>query len=256
MKAVDKTIEGMKRIQETVEKSAEVINKLGDRSEHIGKILSVIDEVTKQTNLLALNAAILAAQAGEQAEAKDAVHSITDGHRSVEEGMKLSLEAGEALNTIVDSSKRSADMARDIELATVEQVKGIRQVIESMQRITQMVSQIAHATQEQSKGSSMITQAAERMKDITRQVKGSTEEQAKGSKQITKAMENVTERIQQMAQAITEQKRGSEVVVKSVHEIRSISRESVKLATELNQVVQILSAQAEVLKSEISRFKI
>jgi methyl-accepting chemotaxis protein len=289
MKAVEKTIMGMKRIQQTVEKSAQVIHKLGQRSEHIGKVLSVIEEVTKQTNLLALNAAILAAQAGEQgkgfavvadeiknladrtaastkeisqlitdiqAESKDAVTSITDGHKSVEEGMRLSLEAGEALNKILDSSKISADMARDIELATVEQVKGIRQAIESMQRITQMVSQIAHATQEQTKGSSMITQAAERMKDITRQVRNSTEEQAKGSKQITKAMENVTERIQQMVRAITEQKKGSEVILKSVEEIRSISKESVKLVTEMNQVVEILSKQAEVLRGEMGRFKI
>ncbi len=289
MKAVEKTITGMKRIQQTVEKSAQVINKLGQRSEHIGKVLNVIEEVTKQTNLLALNAAILAAQAGEQGkgfavvadeiknladrtaastkeisqlitdiqtESKDAVISITDGHKSVEEGMRLSLDAGEALNKILDSSKKSADMARDIELATVEQVKGIRQAIESMQRITQMVSQIAHATQEQTKGSSMITQAAERMKDITRQVRNSTEEQAKGSKQITKAMENVTERTQQMVRAITEQKKGSEVILKSVEEIRSISKESVKLVTEMNQVVEILSKQAEVLRGEIGRFKI
>jgi methyl-accepting chemotaxis protein len=288
-KAVEKTIDGMKKIQQTVEKSAQVVNKLGQRSEHIGKVLNVIEEVTKQTNLLALNAAILAAQAGEQGkgfavvadeiknladrtavstkeisqlitdiqtEAKDAVVSITDGHKSVEEGMKLSLEAGEALTKILESSKKSADMARDIELATVEQSKGIRQVIESMQRITQMVSQIAHATQEQTKGSSMITQAAERMKDITRQVRNSTEEQAKGSKQITKAMENVTERIQQMFQAITEVRKGSEVIVKSVEEIRSISKESVKLATEMNQVVEILSKQSEILQGEIGRFKI
>jgi methyl-accepting chemotaxis protein len=289
MKAVEKTINGMKRIQQTVEKSAQVINKLGQRSGHIGKVLNVIEEVTKQTNLLALNAAILAAQAGEQGkgfavvadeiknladrtaastkeisqlitdiqtEAKDAVISITDGHKSVEEGMKLSLEAGEALTQILESSKKSADMARDIELATVEQGKGIRQVIESMQRITQMVSQIAHATQEQTKGSSMITQAAERMKDITRQVRNSTEEQAKGSKQITKAMENVTERIQQMFQAMTELRKGSEVIVKSVEEIRNISKESVKLATEMNQVVEILSKQSEVLRGEVGLFKI
>ena len=64
--AIEKTILRMNNIREAVEVSARVINKLGERSEHIGKILTVIDEVTKQTNLFALNAAILAAQAGEQ----------------------------------------------------------------------------------------------------------------------------------------------------------------------------------------------
>ena len=42
-----------------------MVNRLGKRSQEIGQILKVIDEVTDQTSLLALNAAILAAQAGE-----------------------------------------------------------------------------------------------------------------------------------------------------------------------------------------------
>ena len=55
----------MDNIKKAVEASAEVINRLGKRSQEIGQILKVIDEVTDQTGLLALNAAILAAQAGE-----------------------------------------------------------------------------------------------------------------------------------------------------------------------------------------------
>jgi len=55
----------MENIRSTVEATAEMINRLGKRSQEIGQILKVIDEVTDQTSLLALNAAILAAQAGE-----------------------------------------------------------------------------------------------------------------------------------------------------------------------------------------------
>src|SRR5581483_10355711 len=129
--AIEKTIEGMEKIKKTVDKSTYVINKLDERTEHIGKILTVIDEVTRQTNLLALNAAILAAQAGNegkgfavvaeeiksladrtatstkeisqlirnvQSEAKDAVVSIKEGSRSVEEGVGLSINARESLS--------------------------------------------------------------------------------------------------------------------------------------------------------------
>jgi len=65
MSSIGKAIDGMQDIKVSVEKTAGYIKKLGGRSEEIGKILNIIDEVTDQTTLLALNAAILAAQAGE-----------------------------------------------------------------------------------------------------------------------------------------------------------------------------------------------
>ena len=58
-------MEGMKNIKSSVEKTNDFVKKLGVRSDEIGKILNVIDDITDQTTLLALNAAILAAQAGE-----------------------------------------------------------------------------------------------------------------------------------------------------------------------------------------------
>lgn len=289
MKSIEKTISGMNKIQETVVKSADVINRLGERSEQIGRILTVIDEVTKQTNLLALNAAILAAQAGEQgkgfavvadeiknladrtgastkeiaelianvqSEVRDAVESVQEGAKSVEEGVSLSLAAGEALKKILATATTSTGMAREIERATIEQTRGIRQVTEAIQRINTMVQQISKATQEQSRGSEQIMHAAEKMKDLTRQVKMSTEEQAKGSRQITQAVSNVTERVQQIARAVNEQKRGSEIIMQSVEDGRNISRQSVKLVQDMNAVVEELARQAEHLKQSIGRFKV
>jgi methyl-accepting chemotaxis protein len=286
---IKKTIQGMNKIRETVEASAHVINKLGQRSEQIGKILTVIDEVTKQTNLLALNAAILAAQAGEQgkgfavvadeirnladrtasstkeiaqlitgvqAETKEAVQAIKTGSQSVEEGVRLTKELGEALAKILDSTKQSSMMSRDIERATMEQAKGVRQITEAMQQVNGMVRQIAKAIQEQSRGSEQIMQAAERMREVTRQVRLSTDEQAKGGKQITQAVEDVTDRVQQIVKAINEQKRGSHVIKTSVEEIRGIAQQSVQLVGQMNQAVETLTKQSALLREEMVRFKV
>ena len=63
--AVAKTVEGMKHISDTMENTARVITGLVARSQEIGKIVELIEDIADQTNLLALNAAIEAARAGE-----------------------------------------------------------------------------------------------------------------------------------------------------------------------------------------------
>ncbi|MHB8763867.1 MAG: methyl-accepting chemotaxis protein [Deferrisomatales bacterium] len=57
--------EGFERLRSGVDHAVGVVQRLGERIQSIGAILTVIEDVTEQTNLLALNAAIIAAQAGE-----------------------------------------------------------------------------------------------------------------------------------------------------------------------------------------------
>ena len=64
MRSIEKTLEGMGRIEATARRTSEVVNRLGERADNVGSILTVIEDITDQTGLLALNAAILAAQAG------------------------------------------------------------------------------------------------------------------------------------------------------------------------------------------------
>src|SRR5439155_25392492 len=64
--AVNGTVEGMRRNESAMVEAAGALTELGDRSQEIGEIVRVIDEIAGQTNLLALNAAIIAAQAGDR----------------------------------------------------------------------------------------------------------------------------------------------------------------------------------------------
>ncbi len=287
MKSVEKTIESMEDIKDTVEKASTVIVQLGRRTEEIGEILDVIDEVTDQTSLLALNAAILAAQAGEhgkgfavvateikdlaertssstseiaklinavQSEAKDAVLSIKNGKASVDQGVKIAYAAKEALVKILDSSSLAATMSKSIEKATVEQAEGIKQVSDAMLSISDMVQQILKATQEQSRGSEQIMGASEKMSEIAKQVRNAMMEQAKGSKQITLAVENVSDKVQHIASATSEQRKGSQEIVGALEKIRDITSQNVKLADEMDRSVMELSQQADLLREEINHF--
>ena len=63
--AVQDALAAMQRVAEVIDKTAASIINLGKRSEEIGNIVKVINEIADQTNLLALNAAIEAARAGD-----------------------------------------------------------------------------------------------------------------------------------------------------------------------------------------------
>src|SRR5438874_1867773 len=62
---MEKATNGLTRINNAIEASAGIIGDLGQKTDDIGKIVEVIDDLAEQTNLLALNAAIEAARAGE-----------------------------------------------------------------------------------------------------------------------------------------------------------------------------------------------
>ena len=289
MGSIEKTIEGMKNIKSSVEKTNDFVKKLGVRSEEIGKILNVIDDITDQTTLLALNAAILAAQAGEhgkgfsvvaeeikdlaertafstqeigsliqsvQQEVKGTVQAMGEGLKSVDEGLKLSREASDALKKILDSSKKSSEMAFSIDRSTGEQAKAIRLVSEAMERIKNMTGMIAKATSEQAKGTTLIMGATEKMRDISHQVKGATDEQAETSKHISGAIEVFSDKSRQISKAIAEQKIGSDQMWKSIEKIKDIPKRNRDLAFNVNNSLRGLQKEAELLDTEIGRFRV
>lgn len=288
MTSIEKTIEGMNRIKASVERTADLIRRLGGRSDEIGKILTVIDEVTDQTTLLALNAAILAAQAGEhgkgfsvvadeikdlaertafstqeisaliqtvQGEVKSAVEAMQEGLSSVDEGFRLAHEAGDALRKILESSRKSSEMAMSIERSTAEQSRAARLVTEAMERVKNMTEQIAKATAEQSKGILLIMKATEKIRDVSLQLTKATEEQAISSKQISQAMEIASDRSQQISKSLSEHKIGTRQILNTIDGIKGVPENNRNLAFKINSTLRELYKDTELLKAETERFR-
>jgi methyl-accepting chemotaxis protein/tetrahydromethanopterin S-methyltransferase subunit F len=285
--AASEAIRGMQNIKDTVEATASVVNRLGKRSQEIGQILKVIDEVTDQTSLLALNAAILAAQAGEhgkgfavvaeeikdlaertaastqeisgliasvQEETAESVQAMGRGLQAVEAGVSLVNVTSDVLKQVADSSRQSAEVARAIEKTTGEQAKGVSQITETSISVAEQIEQIANALQEQRRGSERIAKAAERMRDITRQVKSSTQEQTTGSRQIANAVESVTVQAAQSARSTQEQSLGVQQISEAITRIQKITQDTVDVSIEMDMAVQTLKSKADALQVALEGF--
>ena len=176
---VERTVEGMTKLAETVNYTSSIIEELGKSSQEIGKILQVINDIAEQTNLLALNAAIEAARAGEhgrgfavvanevkklaestghatkeiasmivkiQKDAERSVNSMNAGKAEVENGVKLAEEAKNSLNMIVDTSEKAAMTVQMIAKAAAEQSESTEQVSGNMEMILTISQHSSDAT--------------------------------------------------------------------------------------------------------------
>ncbi|HTN44021.1 MAG TPA: HAMP domain-containing methyl-accepting chemotaxis protein [Nitrospiria bacterium] len=288
-RATELTIQGIHKIQVSSQQVNDVIVNLKARTESIGKILNVIGEVAEQTNLLALNAAIIAAQAGEhgksfsvvaqeikeladrtatstkeihdiirslQDESKNAVLAINHRTKSVEEGVHLAGEAGEALNKILSSSQQSTRRIQEIAKATDEQTNGVKRVWDSMHHITEMVQQIVHATHEQFKGSELMIGAIEKMKDIAAKVKHATQEQSIGNRQINELVERVANQVKEIAQATGQQVNESAKILKALGVIKPVVEQNMAAIGNVGKAIEELLKQSTQLSGEVEKFKL
>jgi len=287
--AVFGTVDGMRKIQGAVDEAKEALNMLSVRSEEIGEIIRVIDEITGQTNLLALNAAIIAAQAGDRGkgfavvadEIRDlsertsvsteeirtlienvqrgvqrAAAQMTLSAERVTEGVDLAARAENVLEKIIELTERSRQSISEIAKATEEQSRGSQAATQAIEEITKMVQQTATATQEQSRTSRTIGERAAMVRDYTKHLRRAMEEQQGGSLSISQAMENILSAVATVAQSTTVLTSESASVVRSMQIIEEGTRESNFGVGELNQLANTLRHEASLLQQELQRFKL
>lgn len=288
-KAVEMTSKGIERIRRSSEEAAVVIDRLSERAQEIGNILNVIDDITEETNLLALNAAIIAAQAGEhgrgfavvadeirdlaertsastkeigdliksvQEGAQNAVAMVFKSSKDIEDGVRLSEEAGSALNQILKRARESMERTHEIAESVGQQSEHGREVMGFFENINDRISQVALAVQEQTKGGDLIFKASKRMELVAQQVKRATKEQTLGSKQIIRAVENIAQTVSHINSAQAEQLKNSAPVLDAIRHIRKVAEENADRVKEVKSMIESLSFLARDLNEMVLQFKI
>jgi methyl-accepting chemotaxis protein/ABC-type oligopeptide transport system substrate-binding subunit len=287
--AVSGTVEGMRKIQVAVDEAKVALGELADRSEEIGEIVRVIDEIAGQTNLLALNAAIIAAQAGERgkgfAVVADEIRDLSErtsvstdeirtlisnvqtavmraaeqmniGAERVGDGVSLTARAEQVLDKILDLTARSTTSIGEIARATDEQSRGSASATAAIEEVTKMVQQTATATQQQSHTTRKVGEQAAVVRDYTKHLKRAMGEQESGSRAISRAMENVMGLVQSVLESTSILATESSAIVKAMAVIQLATRDSNISISDLNQTASTLSQESALLTQEVDRFEL
>jgi methyl-accepting chemotaxis protein len=286
--AVERSAQSVKELQGSFGKTVEAMRLLGQRSEEVGNILSVIDEVMEQTHLLALNAAIIAAQAGEhgksfavvaseirglaektslstreiaslvssvQAEVHKAVESVTTQTAILEESVSASSATAASFKRIEQSVAPAVQMVQEIARATVEQSRSAEGVAKSLEQVRDLAHQVGKATSEQTQSSGQILEAVNRIRSLAEEVKRATKEQSTGSAMIRDAMERLTSAVAEVLSQASTQMEAAKGGGKAVEEFARASQASVAIVREARAQMEALSTRAEETGRELARFR-
>ena len=201
---VGDTLTLMRSIAGSVRETAKSVQELGSRSDQIGKIVGVIDDIADQTNLLALNAAIEAARAGEQgrgfavvadevrklaerttkatkeiaemiqsvqADTRGAVEKMQSGTQQVEKGVEVTAKAGESLKQIIGQAEHVGEMVTHIATAANQQSSATEQVNNNMDQINKLVAESAEGAQQSAQACEQLSSLALELQNLVSRFK-------------------------------------------------------------------------------------
>lgn len=195
---VQATINGMDNIREQIQETSKRIKRLGESSQEIGDIISLITDIADQTNILSLNAAIQASMAGDagrgfavvadevqrlaersaaatkqiealvktiQNDTNEAVISMEQTTTEVVRGARLAQDAGVALEEIENVSKNLAELIQNISNAARQQASSAGHISNTMNVIQEITSQTSAGTTATAKSIGNLADMANKLRE-------------------------------------------------------------------------------------------
>ncbi len=170
--AIEQTVSSILQLRETVAATAKKVKRLGESSQEISKVISLINQIAMQTNMLAINARIEASRAGEEGRGF-AVVAEEVGELAVK-----SAEATKEIEEIVETiQEETADVVAAMELGTSQVVEGTRLVEDTKksldhiarvsQQIDRLLQSISGATSSQAQTSQAVSQLMQEVAQVS-----------------------------------------------------------------------------------------
>ena len=197
-RVVQNTINGMDTIREQIQDTSKRIKRLGESSQEIGDIVSLINDIADQTNILALNASIQASMAGEagrgfavvadevqrlaerssgatkqiealvrtiQSDTNEAVISMEQTTAEVVTGAGLAHDAGVALEEIEKVSLNLSELIESISTSAKSQADMAGDVSVTMNSVKNITTQTATGTTEAARKMGSLSEMTTQLRD-------------------------------------------------------------------------------------------
>ncbi|MEN6351148.1 MAG: methyl-accepting chemotaxis protein [Syntrophomonas sp.] len=208
-KQVEKAIEQISIISNTVNSTAHIIQGLGEKSQEINQIVDLITNIANQTNLLALNAAIEAARAGEQGKGFAVV---------AEEVRKLAEESGEA-------AKRIAGLIKEVQNEANRAVKAMEDGTREVTTGTEVVASAGEAFEHIIQAIGVVSEQIQEMSAASQEMAASAEMALESVEQTSTSADNNVAHTRAISQLAEEQMAGVEEVNASVERLNEVVME-------------------------------
>jgi methyl-accepting chemotaxis protein len=203
--AAQKAVDKIGEIRDRTNTTNSIVATLGEKSNQIGNILDVISQIAGQTNLLALNAAIEAARAGEQGrgfsvvaeevrklaeqsqqaaeqigvivreiqvQTDEVISSMRVDNDKVNEGVNVVTMAGQALQNIMQKTKRSTDTVNDIHAAIATQMEDMAKMEQNTTHVAAIANQTSNGAQASAAASEEVTASMEEIANASQALAG------------------------------------------------------------------------------------
>jgi methyl-accepting chemotaxis protein len=239
---VEKTIEGIRKINGSMQDVAKKVAELGKHSEEIGGMIAVIDDIASQTNLLALNAAIEAARAGEQgrgfAVVADEVKKLAE--RTAKETKEIAALVGTVQKGVSDSIHVSMEGAKQAEAGSSlanEAGAALGQILDAINSMTSQIESISAAAEEMSASASMMVKVVEGVAKIAEQNLTATKKMADSKDKVSESASTVAATVEENSAATQQMSASAQEMSAQIQQTVASSKSLANLAEELKNAV-------------------